>query len=176
MPLDVEPSRVQGVWWRHVVSGGDIWYWPDPAPDGRWQRGEVIGAFYAADSEETAWAEWYRALSELGIPPAQALPRDLWRLRVDLPHVADLSTPARLERVGLPAPRPVRSDWPAFQEVGHALAAEGWAGILYPSAGRPEQGDALAIFRVGPRVVGVSPIRPPRRQVEPPALPRGMRT
>ncbi len=176
MPLDVEPCRVRGVWWRHVVSAGDIWYWPDPAPDGRWQRGEVIGAFYAADSEETAWAEWYRALSELGIPPAQALPRDLWRLRVDLPHVADLSTPARLERVGLPAPRPVRSDWPAFQKVGHALAAEGWAGILYPSAGRPEQGDALAIFRVGPRVVGVSSIRPPRRQVEPPAVPRGMRT
>lgn len=35
------------------MQGANIWYWPDPAPDGRWRRGGVIAAFYAADSEET---------------------------------------------------------------------------------------------------------------------------
>lgn len=176
MPLDVEACRVQGIWWRHVVAGGDIWYWPDPPPDGRWQRGEVVGAFYLADSEETAWAEWYRALSELGVPPGQALPRDLWRLRVNLSGVADLSTAARLERVGLPMPRPSHLDWPAFQDVGQALAAEGWVGIRYPSASRPERGSALAVFRRGRRVAGIRSVPPPRRQVQPPLVPRGMRT
>lgn len=101
LPLDVDACAVDGIWWRHIVPGGDIWYWPDPPPDARWQRGEVVGAYYLADSAETAWAEWYRSLAELGIPPAQALPRDLWRIGVSLERVADLSTEARLARVGL---------------------------------------------------------------------------
>ncbi len=53
----------------------------------------MVGAFYLAGDEETAWAEWYRQLAELGIPPAKSLPRDLWRIGVDLDRVADLSTP-----------------------------------------------------------------------------------
>ena len=72
---------------------------PHPA-DNRWQRGEVVDALYFADSEETVWAEWYRFLAEAGLPPRQALPRDLWRWRIELPEVADLQRrrPARARR------------------------------------------------------------------------------
>jgi len=88
--------------------------------------------------------------------------------------LTDLSTPARLERVGLRPPHPVRSDWPAFQKVGHALAAEGRHPL---SLHRPATaGDALATFRLGRLIAGVSPIPAPHRQVEPPQVPRGMRT
>ncbi len=45
--------------------------------------------FCLADSPETAWAEWYRALAELGLRPEQQLPRNLWKLRVDIERVAD---------------------------------------------------------------------------------------
>jgi hypothetical protein len=49
---------IGGVWWRQVPHAADPLYRADPPSDGRWQRGEVIGALYFADSDETAWAEW----------------------------------------------------------------------------------------------------------------------
>jgi hypothetical protein len=46
-----------------------------PAPDGRWQRGEQLAGLYLAQDPDTVWAEWYRALAELGEPPDLRLPR-----------------------------------------------------------------------------------------------------
>lgn len=115
---------------------------------------------YLADSEDTVWAEWYRVLAELAVPPHRALPRDLWRLRLDI-EVADLTTEAKLRRVGLQPPRPTRAEWAAFQEVGERLRAESWAGLVAPSAARPE-GLVVCLFRSGaPR--GVRRLPPPRR-------------
>jgi hypothetical protein len=107
--MDVEGTSVSGIWWRQIPAGRDVNHQPDPPADSRWQRGEVTDALYFAESEETAWAEWYRALAESGLPPHQALPRDLWRWELSLPDVADLSAPERLKRVGLPIPTPARS-------------------------------------------------------------------
>jgi hypothetical protein len=171
---------------------------PTPAPDGRWQHGEVIEGFYLAETEPVVWAEWYRVLAELAIPPMQFLPRDLWHFDVDIRGVADLSGPKRLSRVGLPLPTPNRSEWPLFQSVGEALYAEGWPGVLYPSAairviGRyeaeevPELGRiyrwhpqwrrlSLVLFRPAALIEGVTPIPPPTRYDEPPAPPRGLQT
>ncbi len=105
--------KVDGVWWRQVPRGGDPLFQADPPSDGRWQRGEIVGGMYFADSEETAWAEWYRALAEFAIPPERQMPRDLcWQLDVD--RVADLSTERALKRVGLTPPRPNQSEWLAF--------------------------------------------------------------
>jgi len=173
--MDVEGTSVSGIWWRHIPSGGDVHYRPDPPADSRWQRGEVIDAIYLADAEETAWAEWYRALAESGLPPQQALPRDLWRWEISLPDVADLSTPEKLERVGLQTPTPSRRRWPAFQEVGEILHADGWLALLAPSAARPE-GRVLCVFREEQTVAGATPIPPPRKFDEPPSVPRGMTT
>ncbi|MGH9056784.1 MAG: RES family NAD+ phosphorylase [Acidimicrobiales bacterium] len=144
--------------------------------DGRWQRGEEVEGFYLADSPETAWAEWYRALSELAVRPMQQMPRDLWSYRVDLDRVADLSSQERLDRVGLPDLVADRRQWPAFQAVGEALWKQGSTGVMYPAAARPDRSLAICVFRTGPDIPGVTPEPPPEREEEPPAPPRGLRT
>ena len=45
-------------------------------PTERWQRGEQIAGLYLAQDPDTVWAEWYRALAELGEAPDSRLPRD----------------------------------------------------------------------------------------------------
>jgi hypothetical protein len=51
-----------------------------PAPSGGWQ----LAGVYLAQDADTVWADWYRALAELGLPPDTRLPRDLWRPSVNL--------------------------------------------------------------------------------------------
>jgi RES domain-containing protein len=174
VPLDVDLAPVAGAWFRHVPAAGEPLYRPGRPPDGRWQRGEVAEGFYLADSEETAWAEWYRALAELSLPPMRQLPRDLWRFELDVDEVADLSSVDRLTRVKLEPPRPDRREWPVYQAVGETLFAAGWAGVLYPAAAR-EGALALCLFRSSGQLAGVRPVPPPVRHDEPPAPPRGLR-
>jgi hypothetical protein len=174
VPLDVDPTPVRGLWFRHVPARGEPLYRPEHPASARWQRGEVVEGFYLADSEETTWAEWYRWLAEFAIPPMRQLPRDLWKFEVEIERVADLSTPQRLARVKLEAPVPDRRQWPAYQAVGETLFAEGWAGVLSASAARTESA-ALCLFRSSDRLAGVRPRRPPVRVDEPPAPPRGLR-
>lgn len=173
--MDVEGTSLSGIWWRQIPGGGDVHHQPDPPADSRWQRGDVVDALYFAESEETAWAEWYRALAESGLPPHQALPRDLWRWEISLPDVADLSTEEKLQQVGLEPPRPNRSRWPAFQAVGETLHEEGWSALIAPSAARPE-GRVLCIFRSERTVAGATPLPPPQSYSQPPQVPRGMTT
>jgi RES domain-containing protein len=176
---DVQPTSVRGVFFRHVPVGGDPLFRPEYPADGRWQRGRVVEGFYLADSEQTAWSEWYRALAELAVPPMRQMPRDLWRFAIHVEEVADLSNANSLATVGLPFPLPARRQWPRFQAVGEALAKAGWPGILYPSASRAAQSEgnhALCLFRHAPRIPGVDPVGPPTRYDEPPAPPRDLRT
>lgn len=146
-----------------------------PARDGRWQRGETVEGFYLADGPDTAWAEWYRALAELALRPAAALPRDLWRYEVRVDDVADLTDEAKLRAVGLEAPRPDRRTWPPFQDLGERLFRKGFRGVLAPSAARPAH-RTLCLFRTQATVPGLLPLRPPETVREPPPPPRGMRT
>ena len=169
----VETTSVGGVFFRHVPGGGAPLFRPEQPADGRWQRGEMVEGFYLAGDEQAAWAEWYRALAELAVPPMRQMPRDLWRFRVGLKGVADLSDVARLTVVGLSLPRPSRSQWPRFQTVGEALAADGWTGILYPSAARPGGAPALCVFRREAVMAGIEPEGPPFRHEEPPVPPGG---
>lgn len=173
--MDVASTSISGIWWRQIPGGGDVHHAPDPPADSRWQRGEIIDALYFAEAEETAWAEWYRALAESGLPPKQALPRDLWSWEIALSRVADLSTPEKLQGVGLPSPTPARSQWPAFQRVGEALWGEGWPALIAPSAARSE-GKVLCVFRERRTVPGTTPLPPPQTHVEPPRVPQGMTT
>jgi RES domain-containing protein len=131
--------------------------------------------FYLADSNETAWAEWYRALAELAVPPRRQMPRNMWRWEVSV-EVADLSTVDRLHRVGLRAPAPSRASWPAYQDVGDRLYREDWPGLLAPSAARPSSGLVLCLFRDAVTVPGTKPLPPPRVYRYPPAPPTGMAT
>lgn len=113
--MDIDSTTVSGTWLRHIPAGGDVFYEPPDPADNRWQRGSVVEGLYFADGEATVWAEWYRALAEVGLPPQQGLPRDLWQWEISLADVADLSDDDRLTRVGLPALLPTRLQWPTFQ-------------------------------------------------------------
>jgi len=175
LALDVDAVHVSGRWFKHSYAGSPALPQRDPPPDNRWQRGHVVDALYLADTADTARAEWYRHLAEHGLLPGQQMPRDLWEWKVDV-VVADLSDPARLGRVSLAVPRPGRRGWPPYQRVGELLAGEGWAGLLAPSAARPEH-FVLCLFRDRDEPVpGCAAIPPPARVDDPPAPPTGMTT
>jgi RES domain-containing protein len=103
------------------------------------------------------------------------MPRDLSRWTVAVSDIADLSTPAKLTKLGLPVPRPGRQSWPQFQAVGEELHREGFRGVLYPSAARLDH-QALCLFRENIVIPGVDPVRPPTTHRDPPAPSTGMRT
>lgn len=173
--LDVDVGAVHDVFVRHIPHGANPLYQPPDPADGRWQHGNLIEAWYLADEPDTAWAEWYRALAGTGLAPAHALPRDLWRWRIDLERVALLDSTQRLARVGLPAPLPTRSQWRACQAVGEALYADGFDALLVASAARPAHHN-LVVFRSQLQVAGCTP-QPPAFQMDgAPPVPRGMRT
>jgi RES domain-containing protein len=116
---------VEGTWVRHVPAGIDGLAVSRGGSGGR-RSPPGVAALYLADSEETAWAEWYRALAERAKSPEDDLPRDLYRIAVDLDEVADLGSMAARRLAGVPSRvRPTRRHWPAFQSVGQRLAAEG---------------------------------------------------
>lgn len=173
--MDVDEVAVTGVWWRQTPHGGDPLFRGDPPADGRWQRGDVVAAMYFADDEQTAWAEWYRALAEFAIPPERQMPRDLWRWQVDVDRIADLSDAERLAAVGLSAPRPRQNDWPEFQRVGEDLWRKGFRGVIAPSASRPAH-RVLCVFRDTDEIPGLTPLRPPVIHRHPPAPPTGITT
>ena len=145
-----------------------------PAPDGRWQRGEQLAGLYLAQDTDTVWAEWYRALAELGEPPDERLPRDLWRFSLRLEHVADLSQRRSLRALGLPEPRPDRANGRRSRMPGTARPRRR-RGVLFRSSARPT-GLCVCVFATEHGFAGVRRRRKPERIVAAPAPPRGMRT
>lgn len=142
--------------------------------DGRWQRGSVVRGLYLADTEATAWAEWYRHTAELGVPPARRLPRETWRISVNVTDVADLSDTATLALHGITDLRPTRRQWPQTQPVGETYYRAGFRGLLTPSAAEVA-GRVLTIFRPLPVLPGIRAIPPPNRYDDLPAVPTGLR-
>jgi RES domain-containing protein len=172
--LSVAAIAVRGRWVKHTYPGSPPLPEREPPPDNRWQRGDIVDALYLADSEETAWAEWYRHLAERMIAPLAQMPRELWRWQVDV-EVADLSADEQLAAVGLSPPAPERRSWHDYQRVGEQLAKAGWAGLLAPSAARPD-GKVLCLFRDQHGVHGAMALPPPRQIDKPPPPPTGLRT
>ena len=135
----------------------------------------MVRGFYLADTEATAWAEWYRHTSELGVPPAQRTPRDTWRVEVDVSDIADLSDMPTLGMHGITELLPTRRHWAATQPVGEAYYVDGWRGLLTPSAAHV-RGQVLTIFRPLPPLSGLRAVPPPTRYTDLPPLPAGLRT
>jgi RES domain-containing protein len=174
MPARIPTVPVTGTWYRHVPA--DAPPMPGhPAPSGRWQRGEQLPGLYLAEDPATVWAEWYRALAELGEPPDARLPRDLWQFSVRLERVADLSQPRALRALGIPQPRPDRTQWPAFQDAGLRLAEDRFEAVLFRSSARPS-GRCVCVFATAAGFPGVRTTGAPERIDRAPAPPRGMRT
>jgi RES domain-containing protein len=149
--------------------------WTADAADGRWQTGAVVRGIYLADTEETAWAEWYRHTSEQGAPPASRMPRDTWRIAVDVTDIADLTAPGVLDKHAITELHPTRRQWPLTQPVGEAYYRDRCRGLLAPSAAH-EGGQVLAIYRPLPALPGLTPVPPPNHYDDLPPLPTGLRT
>jgi RES domain-containing protein len=171
----IQRVSVAGSWWRQAPHGADPLWLASPPSSGRWQHSETVAAIYLADEESTAWAEWYRVLAEIALPPTHGMPRDLWRWTIAVNDIADLSTPTKLARLDLPIPRPSRQTWLPFQTAGAQLHSMGYRGVLYPSAARPDH-QALCLFRESILIPGADPVRPPTTYRDPPPPPTGLRT
>ena len=149
-----------------------------PAPDGRWQRGEQVAGLYLARACDTVWAEWYRALAELGEPPDLRLPRDLWRFSMNLHRVADLSR-VRGAKGARPAqtPKPDGAQWPSVPgrrcTTSRPDGFRGRSVLLERPSRQPVR------VRVRDRARGspaCGPRAAPERISAAPVPPRGMRT
>ncbi|MBV9193915.1 MAG: RES family NAD+ phosphorylase [Solirubrobacterales bacterium] len=173
MGAHIRRVPVSGTWVRHVPAGGRALGTGRRGTAGRFHRpGEI--ALYLADSMETAWAEWYRALAERGRSPADDLPRDVYRISVRLRDVVDVSAAAGRKGLGLPAQmRPAASQRPAFQELAATLRAEEAQGVLYRSAAR-SRAPCLCVFEPGLSMLRIE--GEPMRVLSRPPPPRGLRT
>ena len=173
MTLAVDPVHAGGEWIRHAPHRSDLLGRAATPTDGRWQHGEHVPGLYLAEDTATAVAEWYRFLAELGIPPSRAVPHDhhVWRLDLEL---ADLTSTRQLASIGLDPPRPGRATWPPYQDIGETLWREGWAGLLAPSASRPD-GRIACIFAARWPPEHCTPIRA-NEITETPPPPQGMTT
>ena len=110
------------------------------------------------------------------MPPQNRLPRDLWKFEVDLADVADLTAEGVLAGYAVSALSPSRRQWPETQPIGEAAWRAGARALVAPSAAHVG-GQVLAVFRTRRgKIAGLTPIRPPRRYSELPALPTGLRT
>ncbi|MEP7361577.1 MAG: RES family NAD+ phosphorylase, partial [Chloroflexota bacterium] len=131
----------------------------------------IVRGFYLADSEATAWAEWYRHGAELGVPPQSRLPRVMRRFEVDLDEVADLTAAD-----AVPQMKPTRRQWRITQPIGENHWKEGRLGLLVPSAAHADS-RVLVVFRpTDDPPLGIAPLARPKRYDELPPLPTGLRT
>lgn len=164
---------IQGTWVRHVLAGVDGLGVRAGGNGGRFHR-PGRAALYLADTAETAWAEWYRWLAEWNRSPVEHVPRDLYRIAVDLRNVVDLSTASARQAAGLPARmRPSSRQWTTFQSASDRFAAQGADGVLYASAARTR---SLCLCVFEPGLPGLTIEGTPVRALTPPAPPRGLRT
>lgn len=165
-------AALAGTWVRHVPAGVDA-LTPSRGGSGGRLSPPSLPAVYLADSEPTGWAEWYRYLAERGKEPADDLPRNVYRIAVDLTNVVDLRTMRARQAVGAPGRlRPTSAQWPAFQAVGARLADGGAQGILYASAARVRS-TCLCVCEAGLR--GLRVVGEPTTVLTAPPPPRGLR-
>ena len=103
------------------------------------------------------------------------MPRDTWRIAVDVTEIADLRPDTILARHGIAELHPTRGQWPQTQPVGEAYYHAGCRGIVTPSAAHVG-GQVLTIFRPLPAMPGLALRPPPNQYEELPPLPIGLRT
>lgn len=111
---------------------------------GRWNPPDSFAVVYCGLDVSTVVDEFHRLARRQGIAARGFLPRELYRLSVDLHAVLDLRDDDARRAIGL-SDRELRSDdLSACQAIGAAAHSVGIEGILAPSAANG--GTALAVF------------------------------
>jgi hypothetical protein len=103
------------------------------------------------------------------------MPRDTWRIAVDVTDIGDLSDMTTLALHGLTELLPTRRQWPLTQPIGEAYYHDGFRGVLTPSAAHVG-GQVLTIFRPLPSLPGLKAVSPAKHYAGLPPLPTGLRT
>jgi len=81
---------------------------------------------------------------------AHGLPRDLYRIAVELSAVVDLRTMAGRQRAAAPGRmRLTSAQWPPFQGLGARLQADGAHGIVFCGFGGRTRSFCLCVFEAG---------------------------
>jgi RES domain-containing protein len=122
-PLGTEGARIQG---------------------GRWNPPDSFPTLYLAANQASAAAEFYRRSEREGRSPEELLPRRLFRYRVRLTQVVDLTTLDGLASVSLSVEDLTMDDPTRCQAIGDAAHYVGFEAIRAPSA--TEVGEVLAVF------------------------------
>jgi RES domain-containing protein len=140
----LEPLPFRGEAYRHIAAR---WHPLSGAgarsQGGRWNPPESFATLYLALTKDTAVEEFRRMARRSGRDPDEFLPRRLYRLRLELQAVVDLTDESSL-------PEPLKlldlgsDDLSTTQAIGEAGQYLGWEGIRAPSAAC--EGDVLAVF------------------------------
>lgn len=124
-----DPRPWRGVVWRHMFAS----YPPERENTlgARWNP-PGVAAIYASLERETALAE---AEYQIGMEPRRPpVRRTIYRIRVSLQSVLDLSTPERLASLGLQLADLSGIDHAACRRIGGAVESLEHDGLLVPSA------------------------------------------
>lgn len=133
-------AKFSGEVYRHVVASRD-----PLAPSragGRWGPPGEFGVLYTAMRANIARAELAYLLSQSSNPPTTE--RRLWRIRLDISGVLDLTDPARLRALDID-PDDFAGAGAACARVGQAANYIGVKGLLAPSA-RASGANAMVLF------------------------------
>ncbi len=141
----LDPVPYRGEAYRHIAPR---WHPLSGAgariQGGRWNPPESFATLYLALEKATAIEEFRRMAARIGRPPEDFVPRRLYRYRLDLQSVVDLTgerthLPEALAQLDFTASNPK-----ATQAVGEASATLGREAIKAPSA--TGTGEVLAVF------------------------------
>ena len=138
-----KPAAIKGEWtcFRQTdLSWPPLYHDTASTPlqdSGRWHREGEGYAQYMSLSALGAWAEYARYGSIRNKALAPKVKRDLWVVFVRESHIADLSTFDKYEACGLDPVIAVQLDRAPAQALADDLRAEGFRGILSPSAALP---------------------------------------
>jgi RES domain-containing protein len=133
-------ERFTGEVYRHVVASRD-----PLAPSragGRWGPPGEFSVLYTALRADIARAELAHLLSQSSNPPSAE--RRLWRIRIEISGVLDLTDPARLRLLDID-PDDFAAAGAACARAGRAANFLGVKGLLAPSA-RARGTNAMVLF------------------------------
>jgi hypothetical protein len=113
-----------------------LWTRPNTSPL-RWNRARQDSTQYLSLTTEGSWAELIRAERLRTANELRFVSMPMWVLRVRETNLADYSTFERAQAAGFPPEAIVDEDYERCQNEAERLRANGFRGVLAPSAALP---------------------------------------
>jgi len=154
-----KPASRSGTWtaYRQVAPAfPPLWHrgstrQPTDQPEGRWhEEGRGLIVQYTSLDSDGAWAELvrYEDIRTDEQRLASGIRVRLWKLTIEETEIADLSTFDEIEECGLDPHQIVAESHAYCHALADELRAEGYHGVLAPSAAMP---GAVNLSLFGPR-------------------------